>query len=147
MALGEVVMPLVVYWELSGTSDPVRAFELGTAVLIVLLLGDEGHKSLLQLALLIDREVAAKEATTVLADYFAETPPTTDASDGDTRGMHSSLTGASLYAADHTDEEMASAEAPPTDSVKEIAMVPSVQREEPETDKIKRESAARSKRK
>lgn len=72
VALGTIVIPIVVYWELSGTNDPVRAFELGTAVLIVLLLGDEGHKSLLQLALLFDRELAAKEATTVLMDFLDE---------------------------------------------------------------------------
>ena len=35
--VGEVVVPFAAFWGLSGTEDPVRAFELGTAVLVALL--------------------------------------------------------------------------------------------------------------
>ena len=108
VGLGEVAIPLAAYWELSsGTIDPVRAFELGTAVLIVLLLGDEGHKSLLQLALLFDRELAAKEATAVLADYLGD--HSADNASADDKGTKSSLAGVSLHASDDSssDEERA----------------------------------------
>ena len=108
VALGPIAIPVVVWWELLGTDDPIRSFELGIAVLIALLLGDEGHKSLLQLALMLDRELAAKEATAALTDFLGENPKESkgEVPKKEIEAMQSSRTGSMLL--QDSDEEMAS---------------------------------------
>ena len=83
ISLVPVVIPLLVWYDLSGTDDPVRAFELGTAVLVCLVTLDEGHKSVLALALIADRQLAASDAQDTVDEFLGVKPVHDDDDDHD----------------------------------------------------------------
>ena len=73
-AMVPTAVPIVVWYQLSGVNNPIKALELGTAVLVVILLGCESHKSMIQLDGISDRLRAAKEAEAVINSFLGESP-------------------------------------------------------------------------
>eukprot|EP00977_Amphora_coffeiformis_P018562 scaffold6577_cov175-Amphora_coffeaeformis.AAC.5 len=111
LALAPIAVPVFAWLRLMGTTSPTAAFEIGTAVLIALMVGDEGHKSTLQLALVADREVAAREASVAIVNFLGEKSDDFSSKDGKVVDSCHSLTIGQTAHDDGSDEEMASSSA------------------------------------
>jgi ABC-type multidrug transport system fused ATPase/permease subunit len=74
VAMAPTTIPVVAWLHLSGITDPIKALELGTAVLIVILLASEGHKSIITLECNKDRIRAAKDAESAISVFLGGTP-------------------------------------------------------------------------
>ena len=67
-----IAMAIVAWDVIINTEDPATAVDIGTSIFVAILLLGEGHKALIHLPFVLDKQVGANEAQSIIDRFLGE---------------------------------------------------------------------------